>query len=72
MDNVKDKMAAGLVFTWIAFLCGVVMIVVSGWVMNIMALAALTVSETTFGALEVLRVVGVVIIPIGAVMGWIS
>lgn len=41
-----------------------------GWVMNIVKLIGFTGTIAAFGVIEILRVVGIFIAPLGAVLGW--
>ena len=40
-----------------------------GWVMNIISVA--TADYTTLDAMEVMRIIGIVVAPIGAILGWV-
>jgi hypothetical protein len=48
---------------------GVVVLAFIGWVMNIVSLVDAP-ALAQWGALEVLRVVGIFVAPLGAVLGW--
>lgn len=55
-------------FTWLMILT-VVILGFAGWAMNIMTIASSSFNDLT--GLLVLRVVGIFIAPMGAVLGWI-
>lgn len=54
-----------VIFAYIAFIA----IVFIGWVMNILALVHMG-SDTILSGLGVLRIIGVPMVPLGAVMGY--
>ncbi len=64
---MTTKIKVGL-FTWLMILT-VVILGFAGWVMNIMTIAGSNFNDLT--GLLVLRVVGIFIAPMGAVLGWI-
>lgn len=55
---------------FILLLGSVIMVALAGWVMNIYKLVVTAGPIAEFGALEVLRVVGIFLAPLGAVMGF--
>ena len=58
----------GAILASIVFLCFVVA-AVAGWVMNIITIAHSNFSDLT--GLLVLRVVGIFVAPLGAILGWV-
>jgi hypothetical protein len=53
---------------WLTYFAVVVLLFI-GWVMNIITLVDAP-ALTQWGAMEVLRVVGIFVAPLGAVLGW--
>lgn len=43
---------------------------VTGWVMNIVKLIGFTGTVAMMGIFEILRIVGIFVAPLGAVLGW--
>lgn len=66
--QIKLKSASGSVIALLLYLTLLVAFV-SGWIMNIMAVAGS--SFDTITGMLVLRVVGIFIAPLGAVLGWV-
>lgn len=66
--QIKLKSACGSVIALLLYLTLLVAFV-SGWIMNIMAVAGS--SFDTITGMLVLRVVGIFIAPLGAVLGWV-
>ena len=64
----KADSETGAILAYIVFL-GVVIAAVAGWVMNIITIAHSNFSDLT--GLLVLRVVGIFIAPLGAILGWV-
>lgn len=62
-NRVTEGFAGGFIFLWLI----VVLAAVVGWVMNVFNLFSLT---TPLDAIEILSIVGLIILPLGAVMGW--
>lgn len=54
---------------WVWF--GVVAAFFAGWVMNIMKIIDSGFVVATWGGLEVARVIGVFVAPLGAILGWL-
>lgn len=46
-------------------------IVMVGWVWNIIKLVGTEIPVTEFGAIEILRIVGIILFPLGTVMGFL-
>lgn len=64
----KAKSDMGAILASLVFL-GLIIAALSGWVMNI-----ITIAHSNFGDLTgllVLRVVGIFVAPLGAILGWV-
>lgn len=45
----------------------IMVLLVIGWVLNIVALA----QAATIGGLEAARIIGIIIVPLGGILGWV-
>lgn len=62
--TLSDRLSIASIFGFLALLIGGVI----GWVLNIVALVGM---ETVLSGLGVLRIIGIFLAPIGAVLGFI-
>ena len=62
--SLGDKIGIGMVIFWVL----VVLFILSGWIMNISDIISLESIE--FKGEHILRIIGIFLAPIGAIMGW--
>lgn len=60
----------GIALTFIAIYSILIAVLLIGWLVNIYTIATSDVGISEYGAVEILRIVGIFIAPLGGILGW--
>lgn len=62
--TLREKAGLAAVVAWVVF----TLLMIAGWIMNLAAIIPLL--DGDFTPLLIVRIVGVILFPLGAVLGW--